>query len=200
MKTKKAGYSDKIKNKMIKASIEILMPWFIKLFNTIINSGKFPTTWWEGVNTPIFKTDNNLDPNNYRGICVSSSLGKMFSLILNNRLMRFTEQEMIIHHSQIGFIPGNRSADHILTLKTIHDQYVKQQNNGKIYACFVDFKKAFDSIWNDGLFLKLLENKVGGRFYDLIKDLYTNTKCAVKISDSRTPSSRTVKEFVRVVL
>ena len=187
MKTKKAAYSDKIKNEMIKASIDILMPGFIKLFNIIINSGKFPTTWCEGVITPIFKSGNNLDPNNYRGICVSSSLGKMFSLILNDRLMRFTEIEKIIHHSQIGFMPGNRTADHILTLKTIHDQYVKQQNHGKIYACFVDFKKAFDSVWHDGLFLKLLENKVGGRFYDLIKDLYTNTRCAVKISDSRTP-------------
>ena len=100
--------------------------------------------------------------------------------------MNYTEQEKIIHHSQIGFMPGNRTADHILTLKTIHDKYVKQHSNEKIYACFVDFKKAFDSIWHDGLFLKLLENKIGGRFYDLIKDLYTNTRCAVKISDHRT--------------
>ena len=38
-----------------------------------------------------------------------------------------------------------------------------------------------------GLFLKLLENKIGGRFYDsMIKDLYTNTRCAVKVSDHRT--------------
>ena len=39
--------------------------------------------------------------------------------------MNFTEQEKIIHHSQIGFMPGNRTADHILTLKTIHDKYIK---------------------------------------------------------------------------
>ncbi len=101
--------------------------------------------------------------------------------------MNFTEQEKIIHHSQIGFMRGNRTADHILTLKTIHHKYVKQQNNKKIYARFVDFKKAFDSIWHDGLFFKLLQNKIGGKFYDLIKDLYTNTRCAVKISDHRTP-------------
>ncbi len=153
----------------------------------IISSGKFPKLWCEGLITSIFKSGNKLDPNNYRGICVSSSLGKFFSLILSNRLMSFTQQENIIHHSQVGFMPGNRTADHILTLKTIHDKYVKQQNNDKIYACFVDFKKAFDSIWHDGLFLKLLENKIGGRFYDLIKDLYTNTRCAVKVSDHRTP-------------
>jgi hypothetical protein len=187
LKLKKAAYSDKIKNEMIKSSVDILIKGFAKLFNIIIKSGKFPKLWCEGLITSIFKSGNKLDPNNYRGICVSSSLGKFFSLILNNRLISFTEQEKIIHHSQIGFMPGNRTADHILTLKTIHDKYIKQHNKEKIYACFVDFKKAFDSIWHDGLFLKLLENKIGGRFYDLIKDLYTNTKCAVKISDHRTP-------------
>jgi hypothetical protein len=59
-------------------------------------------------------------------------------------------------------------------------------NNKKIYACFVDFKKAFDSVWHDGLFYKLLDNKIGGRFYDLIKNMYSNTRFAVKISDCRT--------------
>ena len=186
LKLKKAVYSDRIKNEMIKASIDILIKGFAKMFNTIKNSGTFPKSWCEGLITPIFKSGNKLDPSNYRGICVSSSLGKFFCSILNQRLMNFTKQEKIIHSSQIGFIPGNRTADHILTLKTIHDKYVMQQNNGKIYACFVDFKKAFDSIWHDGLFLKLLENKIGGRFYDLIKDLYANTRCAVKISDYRT--------------
>jgi hypothetical protein len=60
--------------------------------------------------------------------------------------------------------PGNRTADHILTLKTLHDKYTTQ-NNEKIYTSFVDFKKAFDSVWHEGLYLKLLENGIGGRFY-----------------------------------
>ena len=62
----------------------------------------------------------------------------------------------------------------------------QQSENGKIYACFVDFKKAFDSIWHKGLYLKLLENEIGGRFYELIKNMYSKTKCAIKLSDYRT--------------
>ena len=80
--------------------------------------------------------------------------------------MNFAREKNLIHPTQIGFIPGNRTADHILTLKTLHDKYVKQSENGKIYACFVDFKKAFDSVWHQGLYSKLLENKIGGHFYD----------------------------------
>ena len=56
---------------------------------------------------------------------------------------------------------SNPSADHIFTLKALHDKYVCQNNNKKNYACFVDFKKAFDSVWHEGLFLKLLQNKIG---------------------------------------
>ena len=72
-----------------------------------------------------------------------------------------------MHPSQIGFMPGSRTTDHTLILKTLHDKYVNQHKNGKIYACFVAFKKAFDSVWHEGLLLKLLHNKIGGTFYDL---------------------------------
>ena len=154
---------------MIKSSIDILNKGFIKVFKIIITSGIFPRAWCEGLITPIFKSGTKLDRNNYRGICVSSTLGKFFCSILNDRLMTFTKLENTLHPSQISFLLGNRTADHILTLKTLHDTHVKQHNNKKIYACFVDFKKALDSVWHDGLIYKLLDNKIGGRFYDLIK-------------------------------
>ena len=41
-----------------------------------------------------------------------------------------------------------------------------------IYACFVDFRKAIDSVWHVGLLKKLLQINVGGCFYNLIKSLY----------------------------
>ena len=105
---------------MIKSGIDILNKGFIKVFNIIITSGIFPRAWCEGLNTPIFKSRITLDPNNYRGICVSSTSGKFFCSILNDRLMTFTKLENTLHPSQIGFLPGNRTADHILTLKTRH--------------------------------------------------------------------------------
>ena len=56
-----------------------------------------------------------------------------------------------------------------------------QTNKGKVFSCFVDFKKAFDSIWHEGLLCKLMESGVGGKTWDIIKSMYTNNKCAVKI-------------------
>ena len=64
------------------------------------------------------------------------------------------------------FLPNHRTSDHILPLI---DKYVNHVAKGKLYTCFIDFKKAFDSVWHDGLFYKLLQYNIGGKFYDLIK-------------------------------
>ena len=70
-------------------------------------------------------------------------------------------------------LPNNRTGDHVFTLLTLIDKYV-QNHNEKIYACFVDFKKAFDSVWHDGLMNKLPQIDVHGPFYNLIKILLLN--------------------------
>ena len=75
-----------------------------------------------------------------RGICVSSYLGKLFCSILNQRLLEYIVSLNILHKSQIGILPSNRTADHVFTLRTLRDKYVHNHNE-KIYACFVDFKE-----------------------------------------------------------
>ena len=56
----------------------------------------------------------------------------------------------------------------------------------KLYTCFVDFKKAYDSVWHEGLFYKLEENGFSGKILELIRYIYKKTKCAVKINSSIT--------------
>ena len=60
------------------------------------------------------------------------------------------------------------------------------KKKGKSYTFFVYFTKAFDSIWHEGLFYRLLNSGIGGKTYDVIKSMYTNSKCAVKIGDKQT--------------
>lgn len=89
-------------------------------------------------------------------VYVSSCLGKFFTLILNQRLLKFVQKKGLLHKSQIGFLLNNTTTDHTFTLRTVFDKYVKNISGGKIYACFVDFKNAFDSIWYDGLSVNVL--------------------------------------------
>ena len=113
------------------------------------------------------------DPSNYRGMCIASCLGKLFSSILNQRLLDYVKSLDILHKSQIGFLANNRTADHVLTLRTF--KLIDKSVHGyqtKVYACFVDFRKVFDSVWHDGLLYKLSQYKVGGKFFSLIISLY----------------------------
>ena len=89
----------------------------------------------------------------------------------------------------VRFLPKNCTADHVFTLRTLIAKYVHNHNE-KIYACFVDFKDAFDSVWHDGLLNKLLQIDVGGSFYNLIKNLYHNSSCSIKIAQKQTRSFR----------
>ena len=95
----------------------------------------------------------------------SSCLGKLFCSILNQRLLEQVNSLNIQHNSKNGFLTKNRTAPRVLTLRTLKDKYV-YHHNAKSYACFVDFKKASDSVWHEGLLLKLLQINVGGCFFN----------------------------------
>ena len=124
LKNNKSSFSDKIKNEMIKSAVNELMPVYLKLFNTVLRSGIMPQTWCNGIITPIFKSGVKSDPSNYRGICIFSCLGKLFCSIQNQRLLDHVKSLDILHKSQIGFLANNRTADHVLTLRTLIDKYV----------------------------------------------------------------------------
>ena len=134
------AFSDKIKNEMIRAGQSSLMPIYKKLVNPVLNSGSFPDSWCQGLITATFKSGKKDDPSNYRGICVTSCLGKLFCSVLNHRLLSFVSDKKLLHPSQIGFLPGHRTADHVFTLRILIDKHVSHRGEA-IYACFVDFKR-----------------------------------------------------------
>ena len=56
----------------------------------------------------------------------------------------------------------------------------------KLYVCFVDFKKAFDSVVRKALLHKLLKNGIGGKFFDLITNMYSNIMYSCKFGNSHS--------------
>ena len=126
---------------MIKASLGPLMPVYVKLFNLILPSGKMSDV---KALKPQFTNvhGDKSDPTNYRGICVSSCLGKLFCSILNRRILLYFEENNTLHNSQIGFLPENHTADHVFTLKTLTDKYVHYHKE-KVYAFLAFGRRQF---------------------------------------------------------
>ena len=59
-------------------------------------------------------------------------------------------------------------------LRTLIEKYTN--NKSKLYVCFVDFQKAFDSVLHSVLFSKLIELDIKGPFYNIIQNMYMDNK------------------------
>lgn len=185
LKNNKACGFDNITNEMIKCSIEIMSTCLIKLFNHILHSEKYPASWSKGYINPIYKRKGDKsEPCNYRGITISSCLGKLFTYIINSRFNEFLLKNKILKNEQIGFIPGNRTSDHIFVLKTLFD-FAKMKKTS-LYLCFVDFKSAFDTVWREGLLYKLTKINASCKFINLIKSMYSKVESSVKCKHGYT--------------
>ena len=184
LKLKKACGKDLILNEMLKSGITFILPSLNKVFNKVLVSGIFPDNWRSNVLTPLHKKGDSSITNNYRGIAVCSNFCKLFCSILHNRLTVFVEQNKLIPNNQIGYKKKSRTSDHILTLKNLIDKYVLKRKGNKLFACFVDFKSAFDTVWRNALFQKLLNSGIGGTFLKIIIDMYKEVSYCVKIDSS----------------
>ena len=191
LKNKKSCGLDGIKNEMLKSGQTYLIPCIVKLFNSFLSKGVYPKKWKTGYIKPIYKAEDPLQPSNYRGITIMSCVSKLFNSILNERLQSYLDRNKIIDHAQIGFQPKARTSDHMFVLRTIIEKY--QSKGLKVYACFVDFAKAFDSVLHSVMFYKLCSLGISGNFYNVVKNMYDDNHLHIKLQ------SKLTKTFVQNV-
>ena len=178
---------DSISNEMLQCLLQARPDILKKIFNCILNNPRVIEKWSISMITPLHKSGSKMDPDNYRGISLLSCFSKYFCAILNLRLTNFIIDKGILSRAQLGFRSGCRTADALLILYNLIEQYCHKKGEF-IYGCFVDFKKAFDSIPRHTLFKKLLFYDINGKFYDCLVNIYSNDIACIKISDSITPS------------
>ena len=167
----KSVAEDLISNEMLKNLKGKSLDAIVYIFNRCLTTGTYP--WHESVITPIYKSGDKYDPDNYRAIAVSSSVGKLFSSILLARLIQFRKENCDDPINQLGFTKRAQTSDHLFTLSTIISKYKLKKR--PIYSVFIDFRKAFDSICRQALFYKLATSGVVGKFYDSLRYMYSNS-------------------------
>ena len=187
LKNNKSIADDMIKNEMIKSALPMLKKQIVDIFNIILKLGKFLCSWTQGIIVPVHKQGSKFDANNYRGITLSSCFGKLFCHVLNERILKYIDNISFLRPEQVGFRKHFRTIDHIYVLKTIVDKYAFNcTKGGKIYACFIVLRKAFDTVWHDGLLLKLQKVGINGIMSSLIKSNHGSVprvKCKQLLSD-----------------
>ena len=179
----KASGFDKISNEVLKPAKSVIAVPTLKLFNAILENSFYPSQWKSDILSPIHKSGDKSNPNNFRGVSVSSCFGKLFNKVLQKRLEKYCDANAFISNTQGSGKSGSRTADHLLILKFLTDKYVKGRKK-HLYTCFVDLQKAFDTVPRPRLFYKLLTDySIGGKFLKIILEMYKNNKIYVKLSD-----------------
>ena len=71
-------------------------------------------------------------------------LAKLYGSILESELSIWAEWNGCHSAGQAGFRKGFTTLDHILTLRALIEE--GRAHNKRIYCCFVDFRKALDTV------------------------------------------------------
>ena len=126
----------------------VMVSYVADLFNHVVREG-FPPIWSHHIIHPIHKSGATSDPNNYRTIMVGHTFSKFYAIDLHMKLSRDFEQKNIRAQGQAGFRPAHQTIDHIFTLRVVIEE--ARHHCSKVYCCFVDFRKAFDSVPREDL-------------------------------------------------
>ena len=115
------------------------------------------------------------DPNNYRAVTLSSSILKLLERLLLQR----TEAALTV---PINVLQGEFRAKLSCNVSSLMLRecisYAKEKTIVNcLCVCFLD--KAFDSVWHNGLFVKLYEMGIRSNLLRLIMNMYKGMKSAV---------------------
>ena len=108
-------------------------------------------------------------PGSYRPITISSYIGKLMEKIIASRLEKHWNKNGFHDIYQEEFSKGRNTVRYLNRLYlNIKDSVNKNQTS---ICLFIDFEKAFDSVWLKGLIVKFKKSRINGPILHLINNL-----------------------------
>ena len=97
----KAAGPDGILNKMLMFGGEKMISSMRVLFNNFTELEEYPQEWRRSLIVPVFKDGDREELDNYWGIALSCTVGKVFERVLDERI-RTVSEEMVMKEAQGG--------------------------------------------------------------------------------------------------
>ena len=191
-KSGKAAGSDEITAEMIKALEDFGSEKLTELFNDIYQSGCLPEDFLESVFITLPKKPKARDCSDLRTISLMSHALKIFLSVILGRI----KPKLNIQNGQeqFGFQANKGTRDAIFCFNIIAQKQLAVQKD--LYACFIDYAKAFDRVHHDEVIKALVKAGIDGKDIRIITELYWNQKAAIRV-DQELSDQAEIKRGVR---
>ena len=173
MKNGKASGVDEIIAEVLKNGGDGMMSALVVLCREVCGKERIPKDCMKVMIFPIVKKGSKKDMRDFRRISLFSVVGKVFAAVLNHRVIKWPEGVLV--EEQFGFRPGRGCRDPLFVLREI----VRSRAGRTVYAAFMDIKKAYPSVWRDGLWWKLWRMGVRGKMWRVLKNMNEERKSGV---------------------
>ncbi|MEW8546461.1 MAG: reverse transcriptase domain-containing protein, partial [Candidatus Thiodiazotropha sp.] len=179
-KRNKAGGDDGLMYEHLVYGGPLLCEVLSRFFNAVVKLSYAPKDMKRGVIITLFKGGGKRkdNPDNYRAITLSSVLLKLLERILLTRIELFDSIQPPLHPLQGGF---RKEMGCMMTSFLVRESlWFAKENGSKVYACYLDIRKAFDQVWHDGLFYKLANCGIDKAILKVLFNLYTDMESCVR--------------------
>ena len=164
--------------------LEHLGPKALKILQKIFNMCIEQKVWiWSEAKVIFLRKsgkDSYAKPGSYRPISITSYIGKLFEKIISRRIQKLLLIKNLTDPDQEGFTGGKNT---IRYLNRLHMGIESdKEKNLTVLVLFVDFEKAYDSVWKKGLITKLFKLRIQGNILNLIDSFISKRKVALCIN------------------
>lgn len=158
LKTGKAPGPDRITPETIKLAVTNFPEYFLQVFNKLMRKNEFPRKWKAAKLVLIEKPKKQeLEETKYRPICLLDVTGKLFEIIIKNRLLTEIEERGGLNDRQYGFRKGYTTID---AIQNVQSSIMEGRLHGRTWGGMVllDIRNAFNTApW--AYIVKKLENR-----------------------------------------
>ena len=128
IKSKVTGIHN-IPNKILKDSYQVIALFLLEIFNCSISANIFPDDLKIGKISPIHKSNDRDNRNNYRPIPVLPTIVRVFERLLYNQMYIYLIENKLLGQQQFGFRSLISTA---MALSKSTNQWLMNINNGKL--------------------------------------------------------------------
>jgi hypothetical protein len=183
MKINKSPGYDGIFMEFIKHFGESTRLWLLKLYNEILNSGKFPTEFKKSKILAVVKPGKSGEnTSDFRPITLLSIPYKLFERMFLNRIEKTIDEH--IPKEQAAFRKNRGSVEQVLALTT----YIENnfQEGLKTFVCFIDMTAAYDTVWGEKLISKFLNIIPSRKLVIILKNMLYNRMFRVHLNEDQS--------------